>query len=96
MSKFKDTNEFRIQKIGSKGHSPTYLVERKVLVWNNWNPFSKKPSGYYWTTVINKQGKGMGSKSLELAKLALQEYIGDQEIYKDCYETVYETKVGTK
>lgn len=92
MSRYKDTNEFRIQKHGMKGYPPTYLAERKVLVWNNWNPFSKKPSGYFWTTVVNNRGKGIGGASFELVKMDLEQFIADQNIYEDCNETVYEVK----
>lgn len=93
MSRFEHTNEFRIQKIGDKGYRPTYLAERKVLVYNSWNPFSKKPSGYFWATVVNNRGKGIGSASFELVKDGLEKYIKDQDFYKDCNETVYEFKV---
>lgn len=93
MSRYEDTNEFRIQKHGMKGYPPTYLAERKVLVYNSWNPFSKKPSEYFWTTVINNRGKGIGSACFELVKDDLEKYIKDQEIYKDCDETVYQFKV---
>lgn len=88
--RFEDTNEFRIQKVGDAGYAPTYLAERKVLVWNSWNLFSKKPSEYFWSTVINNQGKGIGGKSFDLIKQELNDYIEAQNTYKDCYETVYE------
>jgi len=88
MSRYENTNEFRIQKQGTKGYAPTYLAERKVLVWNIWNPFSKKPSDYFWTTVVNNRGKGIGSASFDIVKMELDKYIADQNIYQDCDETV--------
>ena len=96
MSRNEKTNEFRIQKIGMEGYPPSFVAQRKVLVWNNCNPFSKKPSGHFWTTVRNSRGIGIGSGSFELAKDDLEKYIKDQEYYKDCNETVYEFKVEKK
>ena len=95
MSRHKDTNEFRIQKIGTKGYPPIHVAQRKVLVWNNWSRFSKKPSGYYWTGVVYR-GKKIGGSSFELVKDDLENYIKDLEIYKDCNETVYETGKAQK
>lgn len=92
MMRFKDTNEYRIQKQGTKGYKPSYLAERKVLVWYGWNPFSKKPSGYHWSTVVNNRGKGIGGYSLEEVKQELDQYIADQNNYSDCDETVYEVR----
>lgn len=88
MSRYEDTNEFRIQKQGFRGHPPTYLAERKVLIYDSWNPFSKKPSHYFWTTVINNRGKGIGDQSYDIVKQELDKYIADQNIYQDCDETV--------
>jgi hypothetical protein len=88
MSRYEDTNEFRIQKQGMKGYPATYIAERKVLVWDGWNPFSKKPSGYFWTTVINNKGKGIGNPSFDIVKMELDKYISDQHIFEDCNETV--------
>ena len=93
MSRYQRTNEFRIQKQASKGYPPTYIAQRKVLVWNNWNPFSKQPSGYLWTNVVDSRGKGIGGGCFELVKDDLEKYIKDQEIYKECDETVYKIEV---
>lgn len=88
----KDTNEYRIQKQGKKGYPPTYIAQRKVLVWHGWNPFSKKPSGYHWTTVIDNRGRGIGNACFGLVKDDLEKHIKDQNIYTDCDETVYEVR----
>jgi hypothetical protein len=92
MSRHENTNEYRIQKIGLKGSPAIYVAQRKILVWDNWNPFSKKPSGYFWATVVDNRGKGgIGGGCFELIKDDLDKYIRDQEFYKECNETVYET-----
>lgn len=89
MSKFRDTDEYRITKSTFKGSSH-YLCEQKVLCWYGWNPFSKKPSGYYWTTVLNN-GIGAGFNTLEAAQEFLEKHIERMKI-PNGWEVVYQVK----
>lgn len=91
--RYEKTNEYRIQKQGTKGYAPTYIAQRKVYVWHGWNPLAKKPSGYEWSNVVDSCGKTIASRSFFNAKSALEKYIGDQGVYDHCDETVYEVKV---
>jgi len=93
MSKFEDTDEYRITKSTFRSSS-LFLCEQKVLVWRGWNPWAKKPSSYVWTTVLNN-GRGAGFDTLEEAQSFLEKKIELMKIPHE-FEIVYERKAQEK